>query len=72
MTKAYSMPDDNGSRCESCNRPETIGMGQTTYPVYMGPEMGWGTMWLCDDCLFWNDARDILKCGKSAVYLGGL
>ena len=64
MTKAWSHPLDNGGRCESCNRPETEWMTQQTYPVYMGPEMGWGTMWLCLKCLEEHKLRDK---GLSAV-----
>ena len=72
MTQKHSMPDENGGRCESCNRPQTVGMVQTRRPIYLGPEIGWGSWYLCNDCLLWKDARDALKLGKSAIFLGGL
>lgn len=50
MTKAHSTIHDNGGRCESCDRPETVYMGQTTIPVYLAGGLGWGTMWVCPDC----------------------
>lgn len=58
MTSARSEIDDNGGRCESCDRPESIHMAQTTYPVLLGGEIGWGTMWLCPDCLKKHKERD--------------
>ena len=51
MTKARSELGDNAGRCESCDRPETVHMRQTTIPVYLGGGLGWGTMWVCPDCL---------------------
>lgn len=50
MTKAHSEPDDNGGRCESCNRPETIHQTQQTYPIMLGGGLGLGTLWLCPNC----------------------
>ena len=47
MTKARSELGDNAGRCESCDRPETVHMRQTTIPVYLGGGLGWGTMWVC-------------------------
>jgi len=50
MTKAHSELSDNGGRCESCNRPESQFEAQTTFRVFLGGGLGWGTMWLCDAC----------------------
>ncbi len=61
MTKPYSLPNDNGGLCESCNRPETRDVGQTAYPLKMADGSGgweWGTMWLCPDCLKQHQDRD--------------
>jgi hypothetical protein len=51
VTKAHSELDDNDGRCERCNRPETKGLMQTAEPVYLVGGLGWGTMWLCNECL---------------------
>jgi hypothetical protein len=45
MTKAHSTIHDNGGRCESCDRPESVREAQTAVEVYFGNELGWGTMW---------------------------
>jgi hypothetical protein len=58
MTKAHSSLGDNDGRCESCNRPETAHQPQTTYPIRLGGGLGWGTLWLCPDCLDKHRARD--------------
>jgi len=58
MTKAHSEPGDNRGLCESCNRPETEFQEQITYPVFLGGGMGWGTMWLCPECLKKHQERD--------------
>lgn len=50
MTKRKSYINDNGGRCESCNRPESIYEVQRTWPVLLGGGLGWGTMWLCPKC----------------------
>lgn len=58
MTKAHSMLDDNGGRCECCNKPETKYQEQRTYPVRLGGDLGMGTMWLCLKCLQEHELRD--------------
>lgn len=58
MTKAHSSIDDNGGRCESCDRPESAHEPQSTYPVRLGGGLGLGTMWLCPTCLKEHQERD--------------
>lgn len=50
MTKRKSYGDDNGGRCESCDKPLDE-YGQTTVSVFLGGGLGWGTMWVCMECL---------------------
>jgi hypothetical protein len=61
MTSRHAKVNDNGGRCENCDRPETVHMPQTAYPVLMGGGIGWGTMWLCPECLAGKRARDAAK-----------
>lgn len=63
MTKAHSRLQDNGGRCEVCDRPETAHMPQQTVPVFLGGGLGWGTMWACNECL--SKRRDTKK-GRAA------
>ena len=63
MSNRYSMPDENGGRCEGCNRPESVYEMQTTVPVIPGG--GWGigstcsgTMYLCPSCMKEHQERD--------------
>ncbi len=49
MTKAHSEADDNGGRCEMCNRDD--GGRQSTMPVFLGGGLGQGTMWQCARCV---------------------
>ncbi len=49
MTKAHSESNDNGGRCESCNDPKTVFMGQSTWRVLCAG-LGWSTMWVCAEC----------------------
>jgi hypothetical protein len=58
MTKKYSEINDNNGICESCNNPKQKGAPQSAYPVLLGGELGWGTMWLCDNCYREHKKRD--------------
>ncbi len=58
MTDKRSHTRDNAGRCESCDAPDTLYQRQSTYPVYLGGGLGWGTMWLCDKCQAEALARD--------------
>jgi len=51
MTKAYSSIDDNGGRCERCNKDGSEYLEQRTVKVLLGGGMGWGTLWVCSSCL---------------------
>ena len=67
------MPDDNGGRCECCNKPETEFQEQRTYPIMLGAGLGKGTMWLCPECLREHQLRDERKKNdKVLMLLGGL
>lgn len=57
MTKAYSSLDDNGFRCERCNKPETVHQGQAAVRVLLGGGLGWGTMWMCKACIIEREKR---------------
>jgi hypothetical protein len=57
VSDAKSHLDDNGGRCEGCNRPETVYQTQTACPVFLGGGMGWGTLWLCHACQAARAAR---------------
>ncbi len=59
MTKAYSSPDDNGGRCESCNRPESVYEPQSGVKVLLGGGIGWSTMYLCPSCVKERHARKL-------------
>lgn len=63
MTKPWSAAGDNGGRCESCDRPETVNQVQQTYPLRMTGESGpvSGTMWLCPQCLSEHRERDAAR-----------
>lgn len=50
MTSRKSYVDDNGGRCEACNREDTVFQRQSTIRVYLGGGLGPGTMWVCDVC----------------------
>lgn len=58
MTKATSSLHDNGGRCEDCDDPETVYKPQTSFPVRLGGDLGWGTMWLCAACAERRRTRD--------------
>lgn len=58
MTKKWSDMSDNNGLCESCNDPSTKNGPQSTYPVFLGGGLGWGTMWLCPVCLEKSKKRD--------------
>lgn len=50
MTKAKSQLNDNDGICESCNDPSTKGQIQEAVPVFLGGDLGNGTMWVCSKC----------------------
>ena len=58
MTKKYSCIDDNGGRCERCNKPGSEYLSQRTVKVRLGGGMGWGTMWVCSSCLDAEEKRE--------------
>lgn len=58
MTKARSALEDNGGLCEGCSAPSTLHHPQQAHPIWLGGDLGWGTMWLCSDCLKQRRERD--------------
>lgn len=64
MTKAKSYIDDNGGRCESCNRPESAYEMQEKVDVFLGGGLGNGTMWKCKTCIDKRKKQDAEKQNK--------
>jgi len=48
MTSKHSSLHDNMGNCERCDQPKTV---QRAVPVLLGGGIGWGTMWMCDECI---------------------
>jgi len=67
MTKAFSSLEDNCGLCELCDDPKTLHEQQQTFPVLLGGGLGWGTMWLCNECYLKksNSLKEELKQTQS-------
>ena len=69
MTKPYSMPDDNGGRCESCDDPATVYQKQNKYPVMLGGGMGMGTTWKCRKCAEQAGQEPVLPSAMAKTFI---